>query len=70
MTQSQNQKITIVDNLSQNICKLRFLSEAVACWDENMSDFKQDYRVGYGILMEDTIQELEQNKSKLEQIEC
>jgi len=69
MSSEKIAQIRCIDGINYNIGKLKFLGEAVACWNSNISDFNEDLRIGFGCILEDTIKAIEEEIKLLEENE-
>lgn len=70
MSQVNSEKIDIVDSLSNEIIKLKFLSESIACWNDDIGDFDEELRIGFSCIMQETINKITLDRKKLEEIKC
>ena len=62
---SRSVVFNVVDEVGVAVCKMKFLSEAIASWDENGATLNTEYRSGFGYLMDDVLKDIEKNMDEL-----
>ncbi len=62
----QKEVINVIDEMSIVKCKLKFLSESIVVWDENTRNLDSDFRYGFGLLMDDLVNEIDKNMGILD----
>lgn len=65
-TQKPLTQFEFIDKMNFIRAKLRFMTDAIQYWDIKSIGIEADTQFGYGLIMEDIIEELEESVEQLE----
>lgn len=66
-TQNTITRFDFNDKMNYLVYKLKFLNEAIICWNEDAADLNTNHRLGFGFIMDDLITEMEECVKNLEE---
>lgn len=61
---SENKKLTKLDardKIDQSLVKLNFMTDAIMYWDIKAIGIEENIQFGYGLIMEDIIEDIRKN---------